>query len=209
MPAKTREEWLLRAARDLAKKTINPHLAEPMDLDKVAVSCGIPKGKASHIGQCFGDTFTEDGTQHIFICPTLGGEELKDKVRVLDVLLHELIHAAVGTKEGHRGEFARVAKATGLKGKMTATFAEEDTDLFNDLADLAKRLGDYPHSVMKRKKGGATKPPAGAWVKFCSKSAPDYILRVSPKSLEEYGPPCDFDGVEMIEDDGDSRKNRG
>lgn len=42
--------------------------------------------------------------------------------RVLDVLLHEMIHAAT-PGEGHRGRFRILAKRVGLAGRMTATVA--------------------------------------------------------------------------------------
>ncbi len=37
------------------------------------------------------------------------------------VLLHEMIHAAVGIDAGHKGPFKRAAIAVGLAGPMTAT----------------------------------------------------------------------------------------
>ncbi len=42
--------------------------------------------------------------------------------RVLDVLLHEMIHA-VCPEDGHRRRFPKLAKRCGLNGKMTATVA--------------------------------------------------------------------------------------
>ena len=45
--------------------------------------------------------------------------------RVLDVLLHEMIHAAV-PEAGHRGPFRKLALRCGLTGKMTSTVAGPD-----------------------------------------------------------------------------------
>lgn len=42
--------------------------------------------------------------------------------RVLDVLLHEMIHAT-RPDDGHRGQFGKLARRVGLVGKLTATTA--------------------------------------------------------------------------------------
>ncbi len=59
-----------------------------------------------------------------------------DPSRVLEVLLHEMIHAAC-PNDGHRGAFPRIAKRVGLTGRMTATVAgpELKTKLDGFLAD--------------------------------------------------------------------------
>lgn len=197
----TREEWLRRAARALAP-LINEHLPgdTKLDLSGMMVSAGFPKyGSSRAIGQCWHKTNTSDGTTHIFVCPTL-----TEDLRVMDVLLHELIHFAVGTECGHRGEFRRVAQGVGLAGKMTATVVEPDSDLHNRLKAIGEKLGAYPHSPITKVRR-THKPAGGGWIKYRSEGTPDYILRISPRALELYGPPRDFEGDEMVPCDDDSR----
>lgn len=50
-------------------------------------------------------------------------------------------------ESGHKGGFARMAKRLGLEGKMTATVA--GPALAEDLAGIAKKLGDYPHAALR------------------------------------------------------------
>ena len=202
--APTREAWLSEAMDRLVDVIEMAGVTVPRS--KLAASCGIPQGKSSYIGQCWSESATEDGTAHLFVCPTVGGETIEQKVQLLGILLHEMIHATVGVVHKHQGEFRRVARAVGLKGKLTATTVAEGSDLHVELTLHAKKLGDYPHSRMLRKRAAATRPPAGAWIKFVSTTEDDYILRLSPKSFEEHGAPLDPWSQEMVADNRDSRK---
>ena len=187
---KTREAWLLAAAVKLAPLLKAHGVAMP---EKYAVSCGFAKARSKAIGQCWGSTCTEDGTIHMFVCPSI-----QAATRVLDILIHEMIHAAVGLECKHRGAFRVLAKAIGLEGKMTETFVSEDSPLMKTLEKISDQLGPYPHSALVRKMA-ATRPPAGGWVKFRSTTQANYILRVSPRALEDHGAPRDPWGNEMEE----------
>jgi hypothetical protein len=66
---------------------------------------------------------------------------------VLDVLLHELIHHAVGTECGHKGAFKKAAEGVGLVGKMTAT--EAGPELLVRLNALAEELGTPGHGKLQ------------------------------------------------------------
>lgn len=133
-----REAWL-----DAAVEILRPRYADlnaPLP-DRIAVSCGFPGGSGAHynvIGQCWHPIASADHRTQIFVSPILD-----DAVRVLDVLEHELVHAAVGTAAGHKGEFKRVAVGIGLTGPMTATVASPELAEFN--ARIVDRLGPYPH----------------------------------------------------------------
>jgi len=137
----TRETYLASATEYLAPLFTN--LGFP--LPAVRASVGIPAGgkgkKLKAIGQCWSNLASADNTTEIFICPSQS-----NAVDVLAILLHELIHAAVGLKCGHKGAFKRVAIALGLEGKMTATYP--GVQLASDLAELSHTLGDYPHAAL-------------------------------------------------------------
>src|ERR1700733_2018456 len=95
---KTREEWLLKATAEL-RPLFKKYDAPIPVVGALMMGCGWPRGgKTELIGQCFGKSWTADGVTHIFISPTQG-----DDMSVLATLVHELIHAAVGVEEGHRG----------------------------------------------------------------------------------------------------------
>jgi hypothetical protein len=138
----TREEWL-----HLAIDALRPQFEEigfPLP-EKIHVSVGFGYGakreSATILGQCWPTTLSEDGLNHIFISP-----EMNDAGRVLDVLIHELVHAADNCKSGHKGDFATHAKKLGLTGKMTATVATPE--LAVTLKELAKAIGPYDHAKL-------------------------------------------------------------
>jgi hypothetical protein len=87
----------------------------------------------------------------VFISP-----ELDDTARVLDVLLHELIHVADDCTSGHKGAFAEAATRLGLEGKMTATTA--GVALAAEMMTLAASLGDYAHAKLMVQPKGALVP---------------------------------------------------
>jgi hypothetical protein len=138
----TREEWL-----HLAIEALRPRFEEigfPLP-EKIHVSVGFGYGakreSATILGQCWPTTLSEDGLNHIFISP-----EMNDAARVLDVLIHELVHAADNCKNGHKGDFAKFAKKLGLTGKMTATVAT--AELAETLRELSKAIGPYDHAKL-------------------------------------------------------------
>lgn len=188
-----RESWLGEAI-----STMRPWFEEkkfPLP-EVILASCGWPQhkgGKTKAFGQCFDPVWTKDGVAQIFICPTI-----EDPVRVLDVLLHELCHTAVGTMVGHSGPFVTLIRAFGLEGKATTTYCKKSSPLYLRLSCLSHNLGPYSHSAVINQKLASTRPPGGGWVKFKSKTlGSSYILRISPKSLAEHGAPLDPNGEQM------------
>lgn len=139
----TREAWLDAAARRMRPwilKAGGEKYPEPL-LSVGLPSKGALSAKRRRIGECWNEKHA-DGRCAIFVSPTL------DKsLAVVDVLLHELIHASVGTDCGHKGAFATVARAIGLEGKLTATHAGEE--LKGRLEDLCASLGPLPHLPLK------------------------------------------------------------
>lgn len=113
----TREQWLnlaLDATRTLfAEKGVTV----PTD---ARVSVGFPGGGSARkrIGECWTRKMSSKGINEIFISPVL-----KDQFAMLEVLVHEAIHAADDCASGHKKFFRATAKAVGLEGKMTSTHA--------------------------------------------------------------------------------------
>lgn len=177
----TREDWLNRAVLELA-----PLLAEhDAELPPVRVSVGFPKGtrgKGAHaIGQCWTHMCSADGTHEVFISP-----ELADPARVLDVLAHELIHAAVGIDAGHRKPFTRMARAIGLDGKPTATVAGPEFTAWA-VAPLVA-LGAYPHAALTPGASSGPKKQGTRMLKLTCEGC-TMVIRTTRKWLDDTGAP--------------------
>lgn len=191
----TREEWLVAGV-----EALRPIFAqEGAEIPLVQVSVGWPGGrgrKNSVIGQCWHPEAATDKAAHIFISPILD-----DPARVLDVLAHELVHAVDVNASGHKGAFARLAKAIGLEGKMTATVAGAG------LAECLKRiveedLGDYPHGALVNPGDGADGPKKQGtrMIKAECESGSGYKVRMTRQWIDEVGLPiCPCHNEPMIE----------
>lgn len=169
----TREEWLEEMMRKLAPMFAAAGAPLPMPLPRVSV--GFARGSRRAIGQCHDARLSADGRYQVFVGPTL------DEAGAAHVLTHELVHAAVGTAAGHRGEFRRVALALGLAGRMTSTHA--GPELARRLVALAAEVGPYPHAVLQVRPRG--RPSGSRMLRLecgCAR-----IVRAS--SLVAEGPP--------------------
>lgn len=189
---KTREGWLRAAVQKL--EALLEKAGQKMP-ESWAVSVGFPKrahAKVAAVGECWSKEASTSSTFEMFISPVLD-----DPVEVLATLLHEMIHAAVGPEYKHSGPFAKTARAVGLKGKLTATYAEPGTELHDALTDIARELGDYPHKAMAPRKKPA-QPKGWFLVKLVSPNDPGYKFTIAPRLIEEYGMPKDFMGDDMI-----------
>lgn len=172
----SREQWLLDAVA-----IFRPWFAEvekplpPM----VRVSVGWPKGKRkTTIGICHSSSSAEDGVSQMFISPAI-----VEPVQVLSTLLHELVHAADDCLNGHKAEFARVARGLGLTGKMTATVPGDE--LVTRLQDVAGKLGPFPHAKLTHSKA----PQKTRMLKLHSPDCCGYIVRTTQKQLDNHGLP--------------------
>lgn len=189
-----RETWLIAAVEALA-----PLFAEAgAEIPSVRVSVGWPGGSSrsrNHaIGQCWATGASADGVAQLFISPVLD-----DAVRVLDVLAHELVHAVDNCKSGHKGAFAKLAKAIGLEGKMTATVAGET--LKAHLGLVAEKLGAYPHAALVAGGEGAEGPKKQGtrMLKVTCAEGSGYKVRMTRQWIDEVGLPlCPCHREEMM-----------
>jgi hypothetical protein len=127
----TREEWLNAAIVFLGPLFEEAGAPVP---DKVRVSIGFGSTgrKSSRVGECWDNAASVDSHFEIFIRP-----EIEDAIKALDILAHELVHAAVGLKAGHGKPFRDVALAIGLTGKMKSTVEK-----------MHSKLGAFPHAPL-------------------------------------------------------------
>lgn len=177
----TREAWL-----GLVVDALRPVFASigyPLPA-KIRVSCGWPSrgGTSSNrktIGQAWSPRCSADGTHETFLSPVLG-----TAVDVGHVLVHELVHHAVGTDCGHKGAFKKCAKAIGLEGKLTATVAGKA--LAERLHDLCEPFGPYPHAALTVSDG---RKKQGTRMLKVACSDCECIVRMTQKWLDDAGAP--------------------
>jgi hypothetical protein len=163
--------------------------------ERIRVSCGWPSdaGRAKirrHIGEAWHPRVSADGSSETFISPAVS-----DPVEVADIMVHELVHHAVGTACMHKGPFRRLALAVGLTGRMHATVA--GPALRERLHAICAELGPYPHAAITGEKDRkqATRmrkvecPGCGC------------IVRMTRSWLERIGAPTCGCGMRMLEAD--------
>lgn len=146
----TREEWLMTAIQLLRPMFLERGYLIP---EKVKATVGFPSkgGMGKTIGECHCHSASADDTIEMFISPVLAEPQ-----RILDILVHELGHAVLGVKEGHRNRFRKFCKVMELEGKPTHTTSGEP---FRKLfAHVLADLGPIPHKALslrhvKRQKG--------------------------------------------------------
>lgn len=187
----TREDWLQRAISALRPLFTRVNTPIPKSLH---VSVGFPSNRAlsskhQAIGQCWGGESSSDKRHHIFISPVVS-----KPVKVLEVLVHECVHAAVGLTEKHRGRFKRIAVELGLRGKMTSTHA--GGELTAELEVIAKMLGKYPHGALDPAMRPVKKQPTRL-LKAVASECCGYLVRVTLKWLDEEGEPLCPHGEKM------------
>ena len=189
MPA--REEWLGRLV-----DALRPMFAEngsPLP-ERIRVSCGWPSrsalsGKAKRIGEAWSHRCSADGSHETFLSPVLA-----DPIDVGAVLVHELVHHAVGVEQGHKGPFKRCALAVGLAGPMRATTA--GPELASRLHALAETIGPYPHGALVA--GDGRKKQGTRMLKvLCTDCG--CIVRMTRQWLDDVGAPTCACGGTMRE----------
>jgi hypothetical protein len=125
-----------------------------------------------------------DAKAAVFVSPVVS-----DPVKVLDILVHELVHA-VGNR-GHRKDFSALAAKVGLEKPWTATTA--GPELTKRLKAIAKHLGKFDHGTIKP--GSIVRQATRLLKVACPEDG--YTIRVTQKWIDNMGftvCPC---GTEM------------
>jgi hypothetical protein len=183
MPYAHREAWLA-AAVEYFKPDFATH-GSPLKT-KVRVACGWPSrgglaSRARTVGECWSTRASADGANEIFLSPVLA-----DPIEVLSVLVHELCHAAVGNKGGHREPFRSLAIKMGLRGPMRSTIP--GPVLTACLNILSAQLGPYPHARLNGQAQERRKQ--GTRLIKCVCPACGYLARITQKWIEIGLPLC-------------------
>jgi hypothetical protein len=187
---KHREAWL-HAVTERLRPIFASH--DGTIPDNIRLTCGFPSVRAfatpQRGGECWSDANSADGHFEIMVSPVLA-----DPMRVAGVLAHELVHATVGTECGHKRPFAKLARAIGLEGKMTAT---TEGDAFEQaVAPILDAVGPYPHAELSK---SARTKQGTRLLKLQCPTCP-YTVRITRKWLDDVGAPaCPSHGDNMEE----------
>ena len=175
----TREAWLNAAVAFFGP--LFEEAGAPLP-GRVRVSIGFCSTgrKSRRIGECWDSSASGDQHVEIFIKPEIDGA-----MTALEILGHELCHAAVGVQHGHKAPFKRVAVALGLVGKMTSTTA--GPALLAKLEKMHSKLGAFPYAPLTGANNGRKKV-ATRLVK-CACQECGYTVRTTRKWLDEAGAP--------------------
>jgi hypothetical protein len=168
----TREAWLMAAVPALAKIITaagGPTFKEP----RISVGFCSTGLRSKRIGECWAKQ--KDDRCQIFLVP-----QMDKPVQVLDVLIHELVHASVGSKAGHGPVFKKVAVAAGLTGAMRSTTA--GPELKAKLVELSKQLGTFPHHALANA-GNERKKQSTRMLKYTCPEC-EQIIRACTDSLD-------------------------
>lgn len=178
VPCITREEWLERAV--LGMRPWFALQGKPLP-DKLRVSIGFAFLGRKFIGECWSPDASSDGTREIFLSP------VSEPIKLLGVLVHELCHAALPFKTGHRKPFSKLGAAVGLVGPWKST--GESPGLVSRLNDLmATKLGPIPHATLNPGLSGKKKQTTR--MQKCECLTCGYTVRVTAKWLEKGAPIC-------------------
>lgn len=183
MKIESREAWL-QAVVDLARPVFER--AGAVIPGRVRVSCGLPsvggfRSTKRVIGEAWSSVASSDEHFEVFVSPTID-----DPRQVVAVLLHELVHTAVGLGCGHRGRFPLVAGAVGLVGPWTSAKASEALDV--SIGKWCARLGPYPHAKLAKMTNGKKKQSARLVKCWCAECG--YTMRVTLKWILVAAPVC-------------------
>lgn len=135
-----RETWLRELSALMAPRF--EELGKPIPPFRVGTGFTSGGQYCNAGGECWNKTVSAEGHFEIFIAP-----DRTDNMEIAGILCHELIHAAVGLREGHKGQFAKMCDLLGLLRPYTATTPGRK---FIEWAQpFLDQLGPIPHAALK------------------------------------------------------------
>ena len=178
---KTREEWLNVVLHKHVAKLFQGKAGVTLPTD-AKVSVGFPGGGSSRkrIGECWTRSASSIGVNEIFINPVITSPAM-----MIDVLVHEAIHAADDCKSGHKGFFRKTAKAVGLEGKMKSTHAGAELRVWIERVIAVMPKMDYGSLDL----GGRKKQTTRMVKVVCPSPDCGCVVRMTQKWLSTVGAP--------------------
>lgn len=160
-----RETWLNDLAALMAPRF--EELGYPLPTFLVSIGFTSTGAYGRAVGECWDKQTTTDGHFTILITPAEAAS-----LAIAAILNHELIHAAVGIKEGHQGTFAKMMAATGMERPFTQ--ARPGKAFSEWVQPFIDQIGEIPHAplivrqtatrkkLIKRDGGGIMPAPVDA-----------------------------------------------
>lgn len=145
----TREQWLEKAVKKLTPGFQKKCGVKVPQNIRVSVSYPLGRSPRKVLGQCFDKRMSTGGFIEIVITPTVD-----DAVEIMGTLAHEMVHAIVGIKCGHKKEFSQCARRFGFLAPWTTTPTPRPLKL--EFKRLLSTMPPFPHKKVlldeKRKK---------------------------------------------------------
>lgn len=160
-PTNNRETWL-RSLADL----MAPRFAQcEKPIPPFRVGTGFTSGGqyCNAGGECWNKTVSADGHFEIFIMP-----DQVEPMKIAAILCHELIHAAVGLQEGHKGQFAVMMHRLGLQRPYTCSIPGPEFETW--VQPFLDELGPPPLAALQFRR---SKPKRARDASGDSDEAPD------------------------------------
>ena len=188
-----REQWLTEVANGL----LPAFNAKGLFPKNFRITCGWPCRNALSVrrrclGECHSYKSSKAKISEIFISPTMD-----EGASVGGVISHELIHAAVGVDQGHKGLFVKACRTLGMVGKPI--HASPGPSLQRRIDAIIASIGPYPHAAL----AGYARPPARSTGQVRMYCPCGCKITISTKWLAEAGPPTCGCGMEMSVDKGE------
>ena len=140
------EVWLAEAV-ELLRPTFRAagHEIPPVHVSIGFTSTGYRFGSKRYTqGMCYARRLSIDGINEIYIAPVVKSAE-----GVMDLLMHELIHAVLDCKHGHGPEFQKIATDIFLVDAKNLTLKQTLKSML-DQRRLIAQLGRFPRKGMHR-----------------------------------------------------------
>ena len=134
------EEWLRAASMEFADDFERAGYEMPSRM-RFAIAFPSTGRFGKRVGECWADDISRDHTHEIFI-----RADRDDPIEVLSILVHEIVHALVGSAAKHGPLFRKCALAIGLEGPMRHTTASPP--LVDRLTEIAGKIGPLPHAAL-------------------------------------------------------------
>jgi hypothetical protein len=132
------------------------------------------------LGECWSPTAAANKqTYQVFLNP-----RMTNPVQIAHTTIHELLHAVVGVECGHRGPFAKLARALGFAGQLTKSTWSPEAELL--CRERLLKLGPYPRPSFDALQAPKKKQKTRLLKVFCDCG---YTMRVTSKWLQ-VGIPC-------------------
>ena len=185
----SREEWLRHAVELIDEQIFNKSLELEYHKD-FQIACGWTRRPTVALGETIYPYEGEDVSIDDFFPVTIHINcTIKDPIEMIEVLVHECIHAFKGIK-GHGKQFAEVAREVGFEKPYTKNhpsqfLVDNCTSIYNQLKE---KYGDFPGKAIVMKPQEKKEGQKRIIMLFCPACGME--LKADRKMFEKHGQKC-------------------